>query len=290
MTTDAFFRHGMAEIEPGFRLHYATAGDGPRTIVLLHGFPQTWWQWHRIAPPLVEAGYRVVAPDYRGAGDSWRPASGYDKRTMARDIRTLVHDHLDIRDPVIVGGHDIGLMVAYAYAQDYREGVSHLVLMDAPLPGTTVFERFRTDARVWHFAFHGARDVAELLVAGKEREYIQYFINARIFDSRAVTASDLDVYVAAYSTPGAMRAAFECYRAFSQDADDNRAVLRQKGKLTIPVLALGGTISTTGAVIEEMTREVADDVTAARIPETGHWIAEENPHAVVDELLRFVDR
>jgi pimeloyl-ACP methyl ester carboxylesterase len=282
--------HGMADIEPGLRLHYVVAGDGPRTIVLVHGFPQTWWQWHQIIPPLVDAGFRVVAPDYRGAGDSWRPPAGYDKRTMAGDIRSLLQDHLRIDEPVVIAGHDIGLMVAYAYAQRFPDAVSRLVLMDAPLPGTAVFDRVLTDPRVWHFAFHGARDLAETLVAGREREYIPYFVNARIFNPAAITAADLDVYVSAYSAPGAMRAGFEVYRAFGQDADDNRAMLRENGKLTMPVLAIGGAISTTGAVIEEMAREVAEDVTAARIPDTGHWVAEENPQAVLRELLEFAAR
>jgi pimeloyl-ACP methyl ester carboxylesterase len=163
------------------------------------------------------------------------PTSGYDKRTMARDIHRLLHDHLRVREPAIIAG-----------------------------------------------------DVAELLVAGRERQYIQYFSNARIFDPGAISAADLDVYVTAYSAPGAMRGAFEVYRAFGQDADDNRRLLREKGRLNIPVLALGGTISTTGAVIEEMTKEVAEDVTAARIAGAGHWIAEENPQAVVAEVLGFV--
>jgi pimeloyl-ACP methyl ester carboxylesterase len=284
----ATWTHGMADIEPGLRLHYVTAGDGPRTVVLLHGFPQTWWQWHHVIPPLVEAGFRVVAPDYRGAGQSWRPAGGYDKRTMAGDIRTLVRDHLGIGEPVAVVGHDIGLMVAYAYAQAYRNEVSHLVVVDAPLPGTAVFDRLRSDPRVWHFAFHGARDVAEMLVAGRERQYMQLFFNARIFDTSAITDEDFDIYVSAYSAPGAMRAGFEVYRAFDRDAADNREALERNGKLTVPVLAVGGTISTSGDVVEEMMREVAEDVTGVRVPRTAHWVPEENPEALSAALLDFL--
>ena len=106
--------HGMADVEPGLRLHYATAGDAARTAVLLHGFPQTWWEWRHVVDPLVRAGWRVVAPDYRGAGHSWRPAGGYDKRTMAGDVRRLLRDHLGVDGRVALVGHDIGLMVAYA--------------------------------------------------------------------------------------------------------------------------------------------------------------------------------
>lgn len=280
--------HGMVDIEPGLRLHYVTAGDGDRTIVLLHGFPQTWWQWHRVIPVLVDAGFRVVAPDYRGAGHSWRPRDGYDKRTMAEDIHRLLRQHLRILGSIMLVGHDIGLMVAYAYAQAHWDEVSHLVLMDAPLPGTAVFDRLRADPRVWHFAFHGARDVPEMLVAGRERQYLQVFYYARSSDPSAINDADLDIYTSAYSAPGAMRAGFELYRAFDQDAEDNREALRRNGKLTMPVLAVGGTMSTSGPLVEEMTREVAHDVTGLRVPATAHWIAEENPSVFAAGLLKFL--
>jgi pimeloyl-ACP methyl ester carboxylesterase len=280
--------HGMAEIEPGLRIHYVTAGEGEHTIVLLHGFPQTWWEWHHVIPLLVEADFRIVAPDYRGAGNSSRPWTGYDKRTMARDIHTLLRQHLRIEQPVIMVGHDIGLMVAYAYAENYRDAVSHLVVMDAPLPGTTIFYSLRSDPRVWHFAFHGARDIAEMLVAGRERQYLQAFFNARIFNPSAVSDDDLDIYASAYSAPGAMRAGFEVYRAFDQDVQDNRDALEKNGKLTVPVLAVYGAISNTGPRVEEMMHEVAINVTGLRIPNSAHWIAEENPEAFTDGLLQFL--
>jgi pimeloyl-ACP methyl ester carboxylesterase len=274
----------MADIEPGLRLHYVTAGEGDTTIVLIHGFPQTWWEWRAVIEPLVEAGHRVVAPDYRGAGNSWRPAGGYDKRTVARDLRTLVKEHLKIDTPVILVGHDIGLMVAYAYAQAYRDEVAKLVVVDAPLPGTSVFDALRTDPRVWHFAFHAVRDLPEHLVAGREREYLRFFFDARTSDPSAL---DLDTFAAAYEQPGAMRAGFELYRAFDQDASDNRAALAAAGKLTIPVLAVGGEKSTSGALVEAMMREVADDVTGVIVPRTAHWVPEEQPEAFVSALLEF---
>jgi pimeloyl-ACP methyl ester carboxylesterase len=279
--------HGMADIEPGLRIHYVTAGDGPRTMVLLHGFPQTWWQWRHVIPALVDGGFRVIAPDYRGAGHSWRPPGGYDKRTMAGDIQRLLREHLAVEGPIVLVGHDIGLMVAYAYSQAYRDEVSHLVIADAPLPGTAVFDRLRSDPRVWHFAFHGARDVPEMLVAGRERQYLQAFFNARCFDPSAIGDEDLDVYTSAYSAAGAMRAGFEVYRAFDQDAEDNRAALASGGRLTVPVLAMGGEISTSGPVVEEMMREVAEDVAGVRVPRTAHWVAEENPEAFARAVLEF---
>jgi pimeloyl-ACP methyl ester carboxylesterase len=255
--------------------------------VLVHGFPQTWLEWRHVIPPLVEAGYFVVAPDYRGAGSSWRPAGGYEKVTVAADIHRLVHEHLGVQGPVVLVGHDIGLMVAYAYAQAYRSDVSHLVAMDAPLPGTAVFDRLRTDPRVWHFGFHGVRDLAELLVSGREREYLRFFFDARTSDPAAISGEDFEAYVSAYSMAGAMRAGFELYRAFDQDAADNRAALAADGKLAIPVLAVGGETSTSGPLVEEMMREVASDVTGVILPGTAHWIAEESPAAFVDELLKF---
>lgn len=277
--------HGMADIDPLLRLHYVFAGEGKRTVVLLHGFPQTWWEWRAVIPGMVAAGFRVIAPDYRGAGQSWRPQLGYDKGTMARDIRRLVRELLQIRDPVILVGHDIGLMVAYAYAQAFRNEVSHLAIIDAPLPGTAVFDRLKSNPRLWHFAFHNARDVAEMLVAGREREYLQAFFQARCFDPSAV---DLEAYALAYSAPGAMRAGFELYRAFERDAEQNRDALRKDGKLKIPVLAVWGAISNSGPLLEEMMREVAENVTGLSIAATAHWIPEENPYALTDALLNFL--
>ncbi|KIO75744.1 alpha/beta hydrolase [Pedobacter lusitanus] len=281
-------KHGMAPIHNNLRIHYVDAGSGDKTIVLLHGFPQTWWEWRLIIPRLVNAGFRVIAPDYRGAGDSWRPPAGYDKRTMAGDIHQLIKEHLQIKGPVIMAGHDIGLMVAYAYAQEYREDVSHLIVIDAPLPGTLAFDKIRSDHRVWHFSFHNVPDLPEFLIAGREREYLQAFFNYRIFNTGAIDSEDLDVFVSAYSAPGAIRAGLEVYRAFDQDIKDNRAQLQKNGKLAIPVLAIGGQISTSGSIMKEMMEEVADQVTSVRIPGTAHWIAEENPEVFLSEVLRFL--
>jgi pimeloyl-ACP methyl ester carboxylesterase len=160
--------------------------------------------------------------------------------------------------------------------------------MDALLPGTTAFDELRNDPRVWHFAFHGARDVAEMLVAGRERQYLQAFFHARMFNSSAIDSPDFDVYVSAYSAPGAMRAGFEVYRAFDRDAEDNRAILKKNGKLTIPVLAVYGAISNAGPVVEKMLHEVAKQVTGLEVPGTGHWIAEENPGGFTSGLLEFL--
>ena len=280
--------HGTASIEAGLKLHYVTGGDGNRAVVLLHGFPQTCQAWRTIIPSLIESGFRVVAPDYRGAGHSSRPLAGYDKCTMAEDIRRLVRDQLAIEGPIALIGHDIGLMVAYAYAQAHRDEVSHLVVIDAPLPGTTVFDKLRADPRVWQFAFHSVRDVPEMLVSGRERAYLQAFFGARLYDPSAIGDQEIDLYTSAYAAPGAMRAGFELYRAFDQDIQDNRKALAARGKLTLPVLAVGGAASTTGPLMTEMMREVATDVTELLIPRAAHWIAEENPGALLEGLRSFL--
>ncbi|MGJ4946087.1 alpha/beta fold hydrolase [Bradyrhizobium sp. HKCCYLS1011] len=288
-TQDIDIRHGMAALEPGVILHYVTAGDGDRTIVLLHGFPQTWREWRHVMPRLASAGYRVVAVDYRGAGYSSRPLDGYDKHTMASDIRRLIKDELRIAGPIVLVGHDIGLMVAYAYSQMFRDHVSHLAVIDAPLPGTQVFDRLRADPRVWQFAFHSVRDIPEMLIAGRERAYLQAFFNARLYNIAAITDQELDAYVSAYSAAGALRAGLELYRAFDRDIEDNRQWLAAHGRLTIPVLAVGGQASTTGPLMAEMMREVAEDVTELRVPNAAHWIAEENPQALVNGLIGFLE-
>jgi len=207
---------------------------------------------------------------------------------MATDIHSLLRRHLRVERPVIMVGHDIGLMVAYAYAEMFREDVSHLVVVDAPLPGTAVFDQILTDPRVWHFAFHGTRDVPEMLVAGREYQYLQAFFSARMFDPSAVDGDDFDAYVSAYAAPGAMRAGFELYRAFDQDIQDNRAALARNGKLAIPVLAVHGAISNTGPRMEDMMREVANHVTTLCVEATGHWVPEENPDGFVKGLLAFL--
>src|SRR5437016_14161007 len=144
---EAPLKHAIADIEQGVSLHYVVAGTGTRTVVLLHGFPQTWRAWRHTIPQLTGAGFRVVAPDYRGAGNSSKPLSGYDKRTMAGDIHRLLHEPLKLPGPVALVGHDVGLMVAYAYAQSCREDVTHLVAVDAPLPGTAIFDQLRANPR-----------------------------------------------------------------------------------------------------------------------------------------------
>jgi pimeloyl-ACP methyl ester carboxylesterase len=282
------FKHATADIEPGVSIHYVIAGEGPRTVVLLHGFPQTWHAWRHTIPLLVEAGFRVVAPDYRGAGNSSKPLTGYDKRTMALDIHRLLHEHIKLSGPVAIVGHDVGLMVAYAFAQAYREEVTHLVAVDAPLPGTAIFDQLRSNPRNWQFSFHNVRDLPELLVSGREREYLQWFFNFRISNPAAITDSDFQVYLTAYSAPGAMRAAFELYRSFDQDSKDNRDLFALKGKLAIRTLVAVGEGSPTAPLVRGMIEEVTTAPTILPIAGAAHWIAEENPRDFAAGLVDFL--
>ena len=236
-------KHGTAELQPGVRLHHVTAGNGPRTVVLLHGYPQTWWEWRHVIPPLAEAGWRVIAPDYRGAGASSKPPDGYDKRTMAADIHHLLRDHLGVAGPVTMVGHDIGMMVAYAFASSFPDSTERLILMEAPLPGTAVYDRMVATPRLgdmplWHFFFHNAQDsLAEALTAGRERLYLRHFYDRLAFNQDAIGPADLGRYAASFEAAGAMRAGFELYRAFDRDGEDNRTALERDGKLAMPVLA-----------------------------------------------------
>ena len=295
---------GSAYLETGVRMHYVDAGEGSAALVLLHGYPQTSWQWRHVIEPFAEAGYRVIAPDYRGAGNSSRPRSdhgypadlrgevplprgGYTKWEMAEDIHLLLHE-LGLTAPAFVLGQDIGSMVATAYAFRYRDDTRALCFGEASQPGTSFYERVKRTPTEWHFSFHQILDLPEALVAGRERLYLQYF-----YDRLAArpTAVDTDAFVRAYEQPGAMRAGFDLYRAFEQDAEDIRTALASGGRLTMPCLGLFGEESLAHrAVVEEMGHEIAEEVSVQGIPGSGHWIADENPGALVDSVLRFDEK
>lgn len=272
--------------EDGVQIRYGSAGQGQRTMLLIHGYPATAISWRKLVGPLVAAGFRVITPDVRGAGGSSRPMAGYDKLTLAADCAAVLDD-AGVEGPVIVVGHDIGLMIAYAFARRYPDRAERLVVMDAPLPGTAVFDDLWRGELLWHFHFHQARDIPEALAAGKERYYLEQFWRYFVFQPSAIDEATKASYVADFSAPGGMRAGFELYRAFGQDAADNRAVLARDGKLSIPVLAMAGEATVLTPVIEPMMREVAEQVAFVAIPNAGHWVAEENPDAVVAALVDF---
>lgn len=293
---------GSANLATGVRMHYYDAGSGSTALVLLHGFPQTSWQWRHVIEPFAEAGYRVIAPDYRGAGNSSRPRrdhgypadlrgeiplprGGYTKWEMAEDIHLLLHEHLGLLEPAFVLGHDIGSMVATAYAFRYRDDTRALGYGEASQPGTSFYERVKRTPTEWHFSFHNVLDLPEALVAGRERLYLQYFYDRL---GARPTAVDTCTFVAAYEQPGAMRAGFDLYRAFEQDAEDIRAALAAGGKLNIPCLGLYGEASLSHrSAVEEVGREIAEIVTVEGIAGSGHWIADENPEGLLRSVIRF---
>lgn len=274
---DGVVAHHTADVN-GLRMHYVTAGQGD-PVVLLHGAFETWYEWRNVIPALAER-YTVVAPDLRGAGDSARPTGGYDKRTMAEDVYGLVRQLGFER--VFLVGHDIGLMVAYAFAGAYPEAVRRLAVLDAPLPGIDPFAQLAPER--WHFAFFAVPDLPEALVAGQERLFMSWFYRNFAYDPSAVDADMVDEYVRTYAAEGGIRALAAWFRAFPQDAAANQELARTR--LTMPVLALGGELGV-GEVVLATMRGVADDVRGEVLARCGHWIAAEQPDELVARLLGF---
>ena len=279
MTLDGF-HHRMVRTGD-VNIHAVIGGDGP-PLVLLHGFPQTWWEWHKIMPSLA-ARRTVIAIDLRGAGHSDCPQGGYDKATLAGDVHGVM-EALGF-DRYAVCGHDIGAMVALALACTHREAVTHLAILDAPMPGWSEWEALFTDPKVWHFAFHMKRDVPELLLAGREYVYVSTFISDRAFDHRAHAPEDVELYARALAQPGNTRGGLEWYRAFPTDHANALGWKRQL--LTVPVLALGGD-HRYGPQIVAMLKEFATDVSGGSIANCAHWLPEERPGEIADAVLKFL--
>jgi len=266
----------------GTTLHVRTGGTGP-AVVLLHGFGETGDMWSPLAAKLA-ADHTVIVPDLRGMGLSARPSSGYDKKTQGHDIAGVL-DALRI-DKADMVTHVIGNMVGYAFAAEYPGRVSRFVLIDAPLPGIGPWDDIVRSHALWHFSFWGPD--AERLVAGRERIYLDRFWNEFSADPKKFTEASRAHYAKLYAQPGAMHASFEQFKAFDQDAIDNKAFVAQ-GKLTMPVLAIGGEKSF-GPTMATVMRFAASDVTEAVIPDSGHWIMEENPKATVAMVRDFIGK
>jgi pimeloyl-ACP methyl ester carboxylesterase len=264
----------------GIRLHVRTGGSGP-PVLLLHGFAETGDMWNPVLP-LLAREHTVIVPDLRGAGDSDKPESGYDKAGMARDMHALVRA-LGL-ERVTVVGHDIGLMVAYAYAAQFPLDTARAVLMDAFLPGIGNWKAMWLLRDLWHFHFYGETPLA--LVAGRERIYLEHFWNDFAFDAqRSVPEADRQRYAAAYAQPGAIRAAMEYFRNFERDAADFAAMARTP--LPMPVRVIAGEKSG-GSFLIEQVRLVAGDVDGTVIPGAGHWLLEEAPARVIPVLQAYV--
>jgi len=268
-----------AEVD-GLKLHYLTAGHGP-AVILLHGYTQTSRMWRPLIPLLAEK-FTVIAPDLPGIGDSGIPKDGLDMKTSAIRIHALAKS-LGVQKARVVG-HDIGLMVAYAYAAQFPAEVEKLVLMDAFLPGVAGWEAVYNNPNIWHFRFNGP--TPEALVQGREKIYFAYFWNDLAADkTRSLPTADREAYVAAYAGPGRMHAGWAYFAAWPQTAKDFEQLAQVR--LTIPVLSIGGEKSL-GDALGQQAKLVAADATVIVLKGAGHWIMEERPAETMDALLKFL--
>jgi len=266
----------------GVRLHYLVAGQGA-PVVLLHGYAETSHMWLPLMAQLQKTRL-VIAPDLRGFGASSKPREGYGKAVMAQDVHALVRQ-LGF-DSVAIIGHDIGLMVAYAYAAQYRSEVDRIALMDAFLPGVGQWQNVWLLRDKWHFNFYG--DTPEKLVAGRERVYLEHFWNDFAADpAHSIPEADRRLYAKAYAQPGAMHAGFEVFHAFEQDAAE--FAVFAKTLLSVPMLVVAGE-KASGEFLINQGRLVAGEVEGFVVPGAGHWLMEEATVPVVAKLTEFINR
>lgn len=265
----------------GATIHTRFGGRGP-VVLLLHGFGDTGDMWAPLAAKLA-ADHTVVVPDLRGMGLSSHPETGYDKKSEAGDMAAVLAA-LGLNGPVALVTHDIGNMVGYAFAAQNRDRVTRWVVMDAPLPGLGHWDDVVKDQRTWHFDFFGPDE--ERLVAGRERIYLDRFYNELSADPRHIDEETRAHYAAHYSRPLAIHNAFAQFAAFRQDAVDNQKYLAA-GKLTMPVLAIGGEKSFGIGFANEIAY-AATNVRALSIANSGHWLMEEQPKATMDAILAFI--
>ena len=269
----------FAKIE-GKKLHYLTAGQGP-TLILLHGYTQTSRMWRPLIDKLKDK-FTMIAPDLPGIGDSDIPKDGCDMKTAAIRIHALAKS-IGVTKARVVG-HDIGLMVAYAYAAQFSAEVEKLVVMDAFLPGVAGWELAYNNDILWHFRFHGP--TPEALVKGREKIYFAYFWNDLAADkNRSLTLADRNAYVAAYSRPGRMRAGWAYFAAWPRTAKDFAQLAQTQ--LTTPVLSIAGEKASAGVLGPQM-KLVASDVTEVVLKDTGHWVLEERSKDTTEALLKFL--
>ena len=280
--------HAQKGIEDRFanvnrvRLHYLIAGKGD-PVILLHGYAENSHMWRPLMAQLAKS-HMVIAPDLRGFGQSSKPTTGYDKKTMAQDIHALALSLGYPRETVV--GHDIGLMVAYAYAAQYPNEVDRIVLMDAFLPGVGDWKTVWLLRDLWHFHFYGETPLK--LVAGRERIYFEHFWNDFAADPKhSVPEADRRFYARSYAQPGAMRAGFEVFRNFEQDAKDFAQFAETK--LTMPMLVLTGE-KASGDFLIEQARLVDTNVDGVVIKGKGHWLMEEAPSQVIPQLVAFINK
>lgn len=268
------------KVVDGLEFHYLTAGHGP-SVILLHGYAETSRMWRPLIPRLAEH-FTVIAPDLPGIGDSAIPRNGLDIKSAALRIHDLARA-LGIEKARVVG-HDIGLMVAYAYAAQFPSETEKLVLMDAFLPGVEGWEAIYNNPAIWHFRFNGP--TPELLVKGRERTYFEHYWNDFAADkTHSIPEAERQAYTAAYARPGRMRSSWAYFISFPQTAKDFAQLSRTK--LTMPVLSIGGE-KANGVALGQQAKLVATDATVIVVKNTGHWMMEENPKETMDALVQFL--
>ena len=277
--------HHTADVD-GTRLHYVTSGSGP-AVLLLHGWPQTWYEWRRVAELLPDC--TVVMPDLRGFGYSAKPASGYDAGMMASDIHGLV-ERLGLADVTVVG-HDWGAVFGYVYAASHPGEVSGLGIVEMVLPGVGMMEQAMVPQPnggfLWHMGFQTVPDIPELLVRGNERVYLQWFFEHFAYDPTAISTADLDGYVAAITQVGALRAGLAVYQAYFETAEQVAALASKP--LEIPVVAYGGEVCL-GELTLASVQPVAPAAEGGVIPRCGHWAPEEQPEFVAGVVRELAGR
>ncbi|MBI1848345.1 MAG: alpha/beta hydrolase [Candidatus Rokubacteria bacterium] len=270
----------------GVRIHYRRLGQGPG-MVLLHGYPQTGHMWRKVMPALAER-FTVVAPDLRGYGDSDKPRGGYDKRTMAADIATLIRE-LGLA-PVVLVGHDRGARVAHRFALDHPDLLRRLVLLDiAPTYDVFASTNQQSARRGWHWFFHQVPDLPEALTEGREEIYLRHFYRSGTWNPAAIEEEAIQEYVRCFRQPGAMRAGFEDYRAGATVDLEHDGADREK-KIRAPTLVLWGGARRTPQAQDMVAiwKPRCEQVEGHAIPDSGHFIPEEQPQAVADAILKFV--
>ena len=266
-----------ADVGGGVSMHFWIGGKGT-PVVLLHGWPETGYAWRHVAPRLVAAGYQVIVPDLRGFGNSSRPAEGYDRMTMAEDVRRLVREQTR-PGPVLLVGHDWGGSTAAAYASAHSDEVRRLVVIEAQPRGPW------SKPEPWFYAFHRAPGFAEEMTVGRERTYLTWFYRNFAAQPNAITPAEVDVYMRTYGSPEGMRPGFELVRALPKDVEANSEAAKHPAD--VPTLAIGGERGMSAAVADNL-RPLFTNVRGTIIPGTGHFVPEEAPEALLAELLPFL--
>lgn len=281
---DVPFEHFRTELND-IVMHYVMGGKGD-PVVLLHGWPQTWYEWRHVMPILVKNNYTVIVPDLRGLGDTSRPGSGYDVKTTSADIYDLVSS-LGFSNIHLVG-HDIGARTAYSFSLTHPDNVSKLVVMDFVFPNSPTYES--DSAPPWWFAFHRVPDLPEALVAGKERQYLSWFYNQLAYNPYFISDADIDEYVRHYSAPGGMRAGFEYFRNTTSDLGGRNT---DASEFDLPILSISGEFSpalkrnVTDNTRPNSTGYISGNITSFVVPYSGHWIPEEQPEILGALLIGF---